>query len=138
MASPRLVNVKKEQLQLHYVDVKSFAAWLKRSASVYIGRNVRWVPETFDSPWGNYLRLDHDAYIKYILEKKPFLLTALGSLEGKDIGCWCVHRPERLDQSVHTAYCHGQAIQTLYREHVERGQTQEDLCGKYGANFVPM
>jgi len=39
-------------------DVDTFAKWLGRPDSVYVGRQAQYVAGTFASPWGNYNRLD--------------------------------------------------------------------------------
>lgn len=62
------------------------------------------------TPWGNPFILDDDgdrvtviaSYADHYLPHKPSLLSKLGSLQGKALGCWCAPLP-----------CHGDALKGL-------------------------
>lgn len=123
---PKVVNVRKTQLlRVYGPEVDSFAKWLDRPASVYVGRKVRYVDGTFDSAWGNYNRLPATGYIREVLTRRIHLFAKLADLEGKELGCWCVN-PEEPDK-----YCHGHSIVALYKDHVVNKRSIGELRAEF-------
>lgn len=92
------------------VCLKRSKGQVVQGCDVYIGRRMTmggWnLPESI---WANPFTISHagsveravELYRAYILER-PDLLSQLGDLKGKVLGCWCKKKP--------TDLCHGDVL----------------------------
>lgn len=105
-----VVNVKKAFLKKR--GIADFAEWVSREDSVYIGRNMSfYVPGAVGSKWANPFPVKKygrdvclQKYEEYIRENAE-LMSQLGELEGKELGCWCSPEP-----------CHGDILMKIMTE----------------------
>ena len=99
-----VVSIKKEALKKRgYRDLEH---WLETENNIYIGRNMLfYVKGAKKSKWANPYSVKKygreeclKKYKEYILSNDN-LMSQLGELEGKILGCWC-----------HPAACHGDIL----------------------------
>jgi hypothetical protein len=99
------------------VRYATLAAWLAASPThVYVGRRVRNVAASFDSPYRNRQRVGGgathdraaavDAYRRWLYAQSPaFLAQARATLRNCTLGCWCA-----------PAACHADVLRELCDE----------------------
>ena len=114
--STTLVNVKVKYLRPR--GYHSFMEWSRDPNHVYIGRNMScYIPGARGSMWRNpfsakkYGRRECIEMYEKELRSNEFLMSRLGKLKGKELGCWCAPEP-----------CHGDVLLKLINELNERGE----------------
>ncbi len=101
----KVINVKKFELKkLGYDDLEH---WLSSSPDhLYIGRSmIHYVHGAVGSKWANPFKTSKygrmgciEKYEEYLRNNKE-LMSCIGELEGKTLGCWCYPEP-----------CHGDIL----------------------------
>ena len=120
MVKTNVVDVHVSSIRPIYRTLKD---WMENPQNVYIGRkgvifvdNVRF--PSLNSIWANpftlkkFVTIDAclDAYRDYLqklLSTEHGLAIELRKLDGKNLGCWCVDRPENKGKS---RCCHGHVL----------------------------
>ena len=109
---PVCVSAKKKALSSR--GINNFSEWVKRPSSLYIGRDMtRYVEGAVGSKWGNPFTPKHGdlstrlALYEERVRASAHLMSSLGELEDRELGCWCKPAP-----------CHGDVLIKLYCESV--------------------
>jgi hypothetical protein len=110
-----VVSVRVSELRKR--GIQNFEEWFGLPNTLYIGRQVQYVPATFTSKWSNPYSVSQypngEALRKYELyiRNRPDLINSLHELKNLELGCWCVN-----SSTIGREVCHGQILHRLMKE----------------------
>jgi CO dehydrogenase nickel-insertion accessory protein CooC1 len=130
---PTVINVKATELKKK--GYENLSKWLEKPEHLYIGRDMsQFINGAKASKWQNPFKVQNytrdqvlDKYEEYI--RQSDLMSQLGELEGKVLGCWC-----------HPLGCHGHILKKVYNEMYEEKikKKEENLLAINNENFPPL